>query len=105
MVCVASATTPTSPPVSVAPSYSSTSALVELSVVFILDAQPSADDDVRYERAIAGCKSAADQLSHALQREEAYSGIVSLHMGSVTVQTVWVDTRLPVAKRRVLVTP
>lgn len=80
-VC-ASATTPTSPPVSVAPSYSSTSALVELSVVFILDAQPSADDDVRYERAIAGCKSAADQLSHALQREEAYSGIVSLHMGS-----------------------
>ena len=56
-----------------------------LSVVFVLSAQPLAGDEARYARVVSGCKSAADQLAHALQREELCSRLVSMHIASAAV--------------------
>ena len=58
------------------------SRLRALTVAFVLGAKPVAGDEARYARALAGCQSAVEQLAHALQREEASSGLVSRHVAA-----------------------
>ena len=54
--------------------------LSALNIVFALPASAAASDEARYEQILAACKSAADQLAHALRREEACGGFVSRHV-------------------------
>ena len=53
-----------------------------LNVVFVMPAVAAPGHETRYESTLAGCRSAADQLAHSLQREEACGGFVSRHVFS-----------------------
>ena len=57
--------------------------LSALTVVFTLAAAAAPSDEARYERVVAACKSATEQLALALQREEACGGFVSRHVFGV----------------------
>lgn len=59
-------------------------ALRALSVVFVLPAAAaSVQEAQRYNRALEGCKQAAQQLAYALRREEACGGFVSRNANSL----------------------
>ena len=66
-----------------APASGKGAPLSALNVVFTLAAAAAPSDEARYERVVAACKSATEQLALALQREEACGGFVSRHVFGV----------------------
>ena len=66
-----------------APACGKGAPLSALNVVFTLAAAAAPSDEARYERVVAACKSATEQLALALQREEACGGFVSRHVFGV----------------------